>query len=565
VPAGSCTTAQETYTYNNRLQAAMIELGTTSGSPSADYRFVYNYYSDKGNPTSCAASTQGTKDNGNVMGYWYQDSVNSSFSHTATYSYDGVNRLLTAVAAPIALGTYNYNLTFSYKTPDNSTGQYGNMSCVTNAQTAGYCLNLSFNSANNQVSTSGYAYDAAGNLTKDSSNSPTHIYQWDAEGRVSAVDPGSSPTWAFTYNALGHRAQWAYGSAGAADQHLFDPEGNWLGNYGEYTLVRFGDRMLVAYESSETYFNHVNSIGSTSIFTNHAGAAAEDIVFQPWGQVGASWGTGGYGFADLPYYDTTTGTSVTLNRFYSMSPGRWQSPDPNNAGADASDPQTWNMYAYVRNNPTKLTDQGGDDYIVCTNDELGQRTCTRVTDDAGFNEALKDPGPGVIVKEGINGSGTIYTTDANTGQLNQEGTYQWVPPTAQEEATVDATNTAINIALAAIGAVRAVGSFGAGILEGFAGREAEGAAAAVEEVVQKAGSAVGGQEVTVANEGVAQQAADEFLGPGKEVIPDRTTGAFKGWKSADGTRVVIDTHQDAVGPHMNFHNLLTGGNLHVRW
>src|SRR5208282_5192554 len=36
------------------------------------------------------------------------------------------------------------------------------------------------------------------------------------EGRVSTVDPGTSPTWKFTYNALGHRAQWAYGNAGGA-------------------------------------------------------------------------------------------------------------------------------------------------------------------------------------------------------------------------------------------------------------------------------------------------------------------------------------------------------------
>jgi RHS repeat-associated protein len=125
--------------------------------------------------------------------------------------------------------------------------------------------------------------------------------------------------------------------------------------------------MLVAYESSDTYINHVNSLGSTSIFTNHAGAAAEDIVFQPWGQVGASWGTGGYTFADLPYYDTNTGTSVTLNRFYSMTPGRWQSPDPAGKGAvKLDDPQTWNMYASVRNNPTTLTDPSGlYTFIAC--------------------------------------------------------------------------------------------------------------------------------------------------------------------------------------------------------
>jgi hypothetical protein len=33
-----------------------------------------------------------------------------------------------------------------------------------------------------------------------------------------------------------------------------------------------------------------------------------------------------------------------------------RSPDPGNAGALNDDPQSWNEYAYARNNPTNLTD-----------------------------------------------------------------------------------------------------------------------------------------------------------------------------------------------------------------
>ena len=36
-----CVTTVETYTYNNRLQPVMIELGTTANA-SADYCPVYN-------------------------------------------------------------------------------------------------------------------------------------------------------------------------------------------------------------------------------------------------------------------------------------------------------------------------------------------------------------------------------------------------------------------------------------------------------------------------------------------------------------------------------------------
>jgi hypothetical protein len=39
--------------------------------------------------------------------------------------------------------------------------------------------------------------------------------------------------------------------------------------------------------------------------------------------------------------------------------GRFQSPDPGNAGAQLGEPQTWNGYSYVVNNPLTYTDPSG--------------------------------------------------------------------------------------------------------------------------------------------------------------------------------------------------------------
>ena len=48
------------------------------------------------------------------MGYYTRTLLGRpTFDHTATYTYDGVNRLLTAVATPYAPGTISYNLTFN--------------------------------------------------------------------------------------------------------------------------------------------------------------------------------------------------------------------------------------------------------------------------------------------------------------------------------------------------------------------------------------------------------------------------------------------------------------------
>jgi RHS repeat-associated protein len=198
----------------------------------------------------------------------------------------------------------------------------------------------------------------AGNLTSDPSNYPlaTHTYQWDAEVRVSPVDPGNNPpTWSFTYNALGQRVQWAY--PGGTDQHLFDPNGTWLGNAGEYSIVWWGNAALALYLNGNTLFNHINHLGSTTVRTNQGGTAVEDMLFYPWGDVWQSWGSGGYNFAELPYYETTTNTSPTTFRFYSMNLDRWHSPDP--MGTDITNPQSLNRYVYVLNNPTTLTDPMG--------------------------------------------------------------------------------------------------------------------------------------------------------------------------------------------------------------
>ncbi len=54
--------------------------------------------------------------------------------------------------------------------------------------------------------------------------------------------------------------------------------------------------------------------------------------------------------SDLDYF---------LARYYGSSLGRFNSVDPANAGADPANPQSWNAYAYVNNNPLIFVDPDG--------------------------------------------------------------------------------------------------------------------------------------------------------------------------------------------------------------
>ncbi|MGD0224645.1 MAG: RHS repeat-associated core domain-containing protein [Terriglobia bacterium] len=348
-----CTNALETYDYNNRMQPVRLQLGV-SGNTDQDYCLVYNYYTSIAQlPSNCAKPTQGTGNNGNVTGMYDLDGPNNTLmTHTEAYTYDNVNRLYTAISQS-GTGNATYNLTFSY-TQDGSSGNYGNMTCVVNGSTNGLCPQYTFSATTNRSTTAGFAYDAAGDLTSDG----THSHTWDAEGRLLTMDGGTTAN--ITYNALGQMV------TNLGSNTTYNAAGERISGSG-YSIVPWGNVALVKYGTA-TLFVHGNVLQSSTDVTDQTGTEKQDQIFYPWGQ---SWilhqlpddGT----YATMEPLTTTTGeeTSITLNRDYSKSYGRWLSPDPLGQDAvDPSNPQTWNMYAYVRNNPTSLIDPSGAMYCA---------------------------------------------------------------------------------------------------------------------------------------------------------------------------------------------------------
>ncbi len=342
-----CTQRQETYSYSNRMQPVMIELGTTSNN-SANYCLVYNYYSGS-NPASCAVPSPGAGNNGNVMGYWYSDNTNSTLNHTATYAYDNLNRLSTAQAKDL-----NQNCLWGVSMPtSNGYDRWGNL--LNRTVTCGTATTLS-RSADAYNHLSGFTYDAAGNVTADG----VHTYQWDAEGRASSIDGAFN-----IHNALGERV---YDQVpGGPISIVYDPAGQLMGaiwSWGWNYFLYFQGRMLVDYEADGAHFGHATGLGSVSQYTDWTGTTAQPILFYPWGQVWQN-PTGQLGnalhqeFASLPDYDPNLDQYVTQFRRYSPTAGIWLSPDP--LAGDVSNPQSLNRYTYVLNNPTTLIDPTGLD------------------------------------------------------------------------------------------------------------------------------------------------------------------------------------------------------------
>jgi hypothetical protein len=58
-------------------------------------------------------------------------------------------------------------------------------------------------------------------------------------------------------------------------------------------------------------------------------------------------------------------------RYFGAALGRFTSPDPGNAGADITNPQSWNAYGYVLGNPLALVDPSGLDAFGNGGDDSG--------------------------------------------------------------------------------------------------------------------------------------------------------------------------------------------------
>ena len=152
--------------------------------------------------------------------------------------------------------------------------------------------------------------------------------------------------------------------------------------------------------------------------TNQAGTVMEDTLVYPWGQTWKYTGNEWPGiFAGLDSFlcQLQPCPDQSQTRDYFPTPGRWLTPDPHNVGARPADPQTWNMYAYVGNNPTSLTDLSGlDFYLTCTPNKDNAQTCKQVRN-----------GKGKAWVQGatINGSfdPTVISNDENGNLVDQNG------------------------------------------------------------------------------------------------------------------------------------------------
>jgi RHS repeat-associated protein len=224
-----------------------------------------------------------------------------------------------------------------------------------------------YNPANNQNVYS--TYDANGNLTAFGAIGVSY----DAENRQTAAGTNS-----YSYDGAGQRVSKTTGSGQIT--FVYDAFGQLAAEYAGGTVwtkdyVRAGGQ-IAAIENAygapcTTCYLSYDYLGSPRMVTDQNANIIARHDYAPFGQEipsGVGVRTSVWGPSDNANQkftgqerDAETNLDFSQARYLSSGLGRFMSPDPHSAGAALTNPQSWNGYAYVLNDPLDMIDPSGTD------------------------------------------------------------------------------------------------------------------------------------------------------------------------------------------------------------
>jgi RHS repeat-associated protein len=305
----------------------------------------------------------GSGDNGNV---WVINNC-KDINRTQNYFYDSLNRITQAYTTGNSPLSTSWGETFTIDAWGNLTNK-GAVANKTNTEG----LAAAPASIKNQLN--GFCNDAPGNLVLNAAcptGTFTPIYSYDIENRLTSAAAGYS----YVYDGDGQRVK-KCSNAGCTTGTLY-----WRGATGDplaeftvagaatNTYIFFNGRRIARHDNAsgndDLYFS--DHLGSADVIANTLGSVSEESEYFPYGGeivvVGST--VNHYKFTGKER-DAETCTTACLDYFgarhYTSSVGRFMTPDPIFVTKHRLlDPQQWNLYAYVRNNPVNLTDPTGKD------------------------------------------------------------------------------------------------------------------------------------------------------------------------------------------------------------
>ena len=288
---------------------------------------------------------------------WKKDNLTGK---TTSYTYDTAGRLTNAAVS--AGGSFTYG----FDTRSNRTSGTVN----------GATQTLTFNAAN-QITTTGYTYDAAGNLTADPSSGSTAIGYTPADQTKTVTQAGT--TYTYTHAGLDNTELVAQTT----------PDGDYAYTYGRTAptgvpiveqVARTGASdtkhaavisdpvtgtplMLRTDTGNQNMYIYDGTPGAPIAAVNINGAQTFGTDYDPYGVPTITQNPGGSAITQNPYTfggtgvkDRTTGWVHYGARYYNTITGTWTQQDTLDAPLD---PGNGNRYAYVGGDPVNNVDPRG--------------------------------------------------------------------------------------------------------------------------------------------------------------------------------------------------------------
>ncbi|MBU7040352.1 MAG: RHS repeat-associated core domain-containing protein, partial [Theionarchaea archaeon] len=266
----------------------------------------------------------------------------SSIKEEWNYTYDPLDRLLTAVGGPPG---ENYSLSYLYDSTGNRT----------------------------QLNSTTYTYNEMNELLSLSDPNGNSTFTYDIYGNLLTKDDGQN-LWEYSYD-YGDKLQSVKKDDEVIEEYFYDGDGKRIKKIdAESERVYIYSGLTVLYEMNTTtdmeavyfygptgriakrvndvieYYN-TDHLGSTRLVTSENGVTTEEIMYKPFGeQLNETEERYTYNQKELD----ETGFYYYGARYYDPVIGRFLTRDP--LTGEKESPQSLNRYAYCLNNPLTYID-----------------------------------------------------------------------------------------------------------------------------------------------------------------------------------------------------------------
>lgn len=337
----------ETAKFNDRQQITELGLGNSATDASV-WKVNYDYGEIEDNGT---LSTN--KNTGNIA---RQTLSFAGLSNplVQTYKYDSLYRLKEAKET--SNSATNWIQSYNYDRYGNRTGFNENIGGIANTQTP------AIDPLTNRFTSTNFTYDKNGNITKDISRfSQARTFVFNAENKQTEIkDANGTPIGKYYYDGEGKRVK-----------KVTDTE---------TTVFVYSAGKLVAEYSTKTppqipttSYMTTDHLGTPRVITDAFGQVKSRRDFMPFGEE-LTINVGGRN-TNLKYggnaddtrqkftgyqKDTETELDFAEARMYENRYARFTAVDPLLSSGNSADPQSFNRYIYVYNNPLSFTDPTGE-------------------------------------------------------------------------------------------------------------------------------------------------------------------------------------------------------------